>query len=873
MWLRLRAFIKAPRFEDERKNVPAFLLNSVLLIAMLGIGLIVIAGIIVGGNFFILVGGGAALVAVLMTCFVALRRGYVVAPGLVLIVLLWVGVTSLEFLFGGLNSTTLVMFLPLIIIAALLIGPNGGMAMSVAVMLTLGILYLAQSTNRLPEPLIEIDQLGTLIIVGTNGIMVALLMYVATISSSMYLTRAHSNEDTLRRTIADLKATTVNRNYVDNILQSMSNLLIVLNNDGTIRTANRAALDRLGYREVELIGRPFNLLLSDDEDSLEHAETLSATQLLRRSMVRDIDQIFLTRDGQELTVMLSSSALYDQNDDIQGVVCVAQDVTDRRSVEAQVTHQASLLESVSDAIISTSMDLTIETWNKAAEEVYGYKASEVVGKNMMAVIPTSFPDGEQEDIIKKQYMERGHWQSEVIQRRKDGSPLHVLSSIALMRDGSGRPSGTVTINHNITDRKLAEQELKNRAEQLTLLRQVDIELSSSLDVEEVLRISLNAAIYVSGADAGFILLSDREYNWRQVISSGRYGEQPPGPVIVSGVVQRAIQRELSQLVVDVTTDPDYVATLPETVAQIAIPLRSQARLFGILNLETSQDGVFSESAFDLMVLLGSRIAVAIDNARLYELSNRHLVEMQELYTQVSKLEELKTDMIRIASHDLRNPVGIINGYIQLMRLELEDKLSVEDLDHVEQIERQVRRMDDIATNLLSLERIHQVAREEFTETVDIWTLTQQAVLNHTREALHKGLSMHFETSVRSDPLLVHGDSNQLMEAVVNFLTNAIKYTPEGGSVTVRLMDSGEHAFIDVIDTGFGIPEEQQERLFQPFYRVESEATTDIEGVGLGLHLVKNIIQRHGGEVEFKSTYGQGSTFSITLPLAETSVVT
>ena len=342
-------------------------------------------------------------------------------------------------------------------------------------------------------------------------------------------------------------------------------------------------------------------------------------------------------------------------------------------------------------------------------------------------------------------------------------------------------------------------------------------------------------------------------------------QDPKHDAQIYGVVKRAADTLQAQIVTDVSQDPDYVANLEDSVAVMGFPLISHDNLLGVMALETTQDNNFTVDVFDLLVILASRIAVALDNARLYAVAQEQLVEVHTLYQQVSTLEQLKTDMIRIASHDMRNPIGVINGYIQLLQGDLADRMSDEESGFLHQIAAATKRMNDIATNILSLERIQQIAQNgTYSEEVDLQTLIQRVMVDHAQEAIEKQINIQFKPQPQDKR--VHGDSNQLYQAVTNFVTNAIKYTPKGGQITVELKPVDDKLRLEVNDTGYGIPKAQQARLFQPFFRVETPETEAIDGTGLGLHLVKNIIERHGGEIVFQSVHGQGSTFGFELPV-------
>jgi signal transduction histidine kinase len=290
-------------------------------------------------------------------------------------------------------------------------------------------------------------------------------------------------------------------------------------------------------------------------------------------------------------------------------------------------------------------------------------------------------------------------------------------------------------------------------------------------------------------------------------------------------------------------------------------LISQERIVGILNLETPRPAYFTEEVFDFLKILTGRFAAAIDNSQLYQVSQQQLTELKDLYARVSGLEQLKTDMIRIAAHDLRNPLSAILGFASLLG---DGTLPPRQQEYAKVIEKSAHRMHKIITDILSLQRIEAMHNSAVQSLANLREIIEKSYQDHQEQAQIKG--QDYVLHLPEGSVIVAGDAPQLQEAVDNLVSNAIKYTPDGGQVIVRLIQGAGFARAEVEDHGFGIPEDLQKHLFQPFYRARTEETRDIDGTGLGLHLVKNIIERHNGDMIFKSVYGKGSTFGFRLPL-------
>jgi signal transduction histidine kinase/ActR/RegA family two-component response regulator len=415
------------------------------------------------------------------------------------------------------------------------------------------------------------------------------------------------------------------------------------------------------------------------------------------------------------------------------------------------------------------------------------------------------------------------------------------------------------------ERQRTQADQNRHIARLAILRAVDDELTRRLDLDYVLMMGLDTAVRLSLASAGIMgVIEDDELQMLEYIN---FDPQvlPDTPMLKMGVIGRCLREQQAQRVIDVSSDPDYITLLPKTRAQIAIPLISQSRVVGFLSLETPEPDRFTEDVFDFAQLLAARIAAAVDNARLYQTTQHQLTEMQELYNQVRALEQMKTDIIRIATHDLRSPLNNIIHCAYLMRRTGGDSLSTNALNFIDCIEQSAARMQNITDDVLSVERLESATLLKLV-LVDLQALIEKAFQENQAAARQKELC--FALALSASPIYVMGEPSLLHEAVTNLIGNAIKYTPEGGTVEVRLHRNAQTATFKVMDTGYGIPEEQQARLFQPFFRARTDETAEIDGTGLGLHLVKNIITRHDGQMIFKSEYGKGSVFGFRLPLAK-----
>jgi PAS domain S-box-containing protein len=412
---------------------------------------------------------------------------------------------------------------------------------------------------------------------------------------------------------------------------------------------------------------------------------------------------------------------------------------------------------------------------------------------------------------------------------------------------SNHYEGRLTVLRDITDRVRAETDLKESNQRLATLRAVDVELSRKLEVKYVLNIALDAAMRITHADAAFIGLAE-DAGIRIVHKLGQCPDSVIGQIVApdQGITARVVRTHEAEMVPDVSLDPDYYPLVPTTRAQLTVPLLSGKNLIGVLTLECSRLDRFNQDIFETVRLLAARVAVAIDNAYIYE-ERANLVKELDAFAHT-------------VAHDLKNPLNVIFGYAEMLSDDLEFQAGDTAHEYLEAINQGVHKATNIIDALLVLAGV-RASGEVKIEPLAMGTIVGEV---RTRLAIVLNQSQAELIFPEAWPVAL-GYGPWIEEIWVNYITNALKYggTPPRVELGFDRPDDEVIRFW-VRDNGPGLAPDQQAQLFRPFTRI---GQANVEGHGLGLSIVQRIAERLHGEVGVESQVGQGSLFYFTLPAA------
>lgn len=531
--------------------------------------------------------------------------------------------------------------------------------------------------------------------------------------------------------------------------------------------------------------------------------------------------------------------------------------TELRDMENRQAMLAAIIASSEDAIISKTLDGHITSWNRAAERMFGYTQSEIIGKHISLLIP---PDklSEEEMIIGRIRNGQEVKHFETIRMTKTGGMIPLSLTISPIKTRDGRIIGASKIARDITDQVNAARELQTHVHIQELLLSAGKILSGNLDLRSILQKVTDITTQLTGAQFGAFFYNSRDADDEYFVSGASRDDFRDMPLPrKTAVFQTTLSGKATLRSDDIRQDVRFGKNPPHygmprghlpVVSYLAVPINSPSGgdAIGGLFFGHSQPGIFKPEHEKLAGGIAAQASVAIENAKLYE--------------EIKQLNTKKDEFISVAGHELRTPITTVKAYLQL----LEDHTPAGLPKHfVEKALRQVNKLNRLITDLLDVSKI-QAGRLEY-------QMIPCFLMPLIRESLDTIRRIHPThrvcTDLPEEDIVITADGTKIEQVLINLMINAVKYSADGTEILVAVKKADRRVVVSVQDQGIGIDAEHLGMVFNRYYRVQS-ARDVIAGLGIGLYISKEIVERHGGSIWAESQKGQGSIFYFSLPLPE-----
>jgi PAS domain S-box-containing protein len=526
------------------------------------------------------------------------------------------------------------------------------------------------------------------------------------------------------------------------------------------------------------------------------------------------------------------------------------------ATEERLRRLASIVESSGDAIVSKTLDGVITSWNDGAEHLFGYDASEAIGQSIMLIVPHDLR-AEEEGVLASIRAGRPV-EIETARRHKNGSVVFVSVKISPVRDATGRITGASKIARDITPRKRYEAERTELQRRLTLLVEASASLLDTPETESVRSATLGLARQLLIADGYAMWASDAEHGaWHivrsegvsahfasRVIASHRGGAAPSatpfhGPLAVPDVSAQSL------------LDEQLAAYEDEGIRSMLVcPMRLGGGRTGTLVFYYRYQREFREMDVQTAQALANLAAAAMTTA--------------SAYLSAHEANRLKDDFLATLSHELRTPLNAVLGYAQMLDSGMLPP--VRRTNAISVVTRNAEALKQIIDDILDVSRITSGKLRLNVQTVDLDEILSNATATIQPAAEAKGVTL--QTMLEADGASVTGDPDRLQQVVWNLLSNAVKFTGPGGRIELRLARVESSIQIIISDNGLGIEPAFLPHIFERFRQADSRFSREHGGLGLGLAIVRELVELHGGSVSAASQgTGMGATFTVRLPAA------
>jgi PAS domain S-box-containing protein len=601
-------------------------------------------------------------------------------------------------------------------------------------------------------------------------------------------------------------------------------ILILDVDTGRITDVNPFLVELLGSSHSEMVGKTVGEL-SPFKDIESNKVMLERLQ--KDGYVRYEDLPLETRDGRHVAVEFVSNVY--QAGDKKVIQCNVRDITARKQAETASIRLVSIVESSDDAIIGKDLNSVITSWNKGAEKIFGYMASEMTGTSIMRLIPADRHD-EENQILGKIRRGESVEHFETLRQAKGGRLIDVSVTSSPIKEANGEVIGVSKVARDISERKQAERAL--RASEVSYRRLFE------------------------AAQDGILILD---------VDTGRITDVNPFLVELLG--------------------SSHSEMVGKTVGELS-PFKD-IESHKVMLERLQKDGYVRYEDLPLETRDGRHVAVEFvsnvyqaGDKKVIQCNIRNITERKRAEEQMrgmqTELEQTNRDLLRRSeeiqyfyhtlAHELKTPLTSAREFVSIVIDGLAGELNSTQLNYLRTAKESCNELAIYINDLLDASRLDTGKVHMELKAASLAAIIRRAMAMLEPVAAGKNIRLSEELDTHLMDVMV--DESRIMQILTNLLNNALKFTPEGGEIIVKLgadPKTSECVQISVVDTGCGIPKDQIDNLFHRFYQIKKDDTSPEKGVGLGLYLCRELVLLHGGNIWVKSVLGKGSTFSFTIP--------